>query len=290
MTVEIYGDILFLVNMGMDALCLGLTGRILHRKLPKGRFWLASALGGLYALISLFLNTGQAFSLMIDVIVCFGMCALVFGGKKAGGTGGFWGATGLYFILSMAVGGMMTALYHVMNRLGMRQWISTDEEGISVWLFALLALLATIFSLWGGKRLKRHALIHTCTVEIWLGDSSVTLEGMVDTGNLLREPLSGRAVLCADSERLMPILSEEWRTALRGVTMVSPSLSALRGLRLIPSTTADGEALLVGFLPDRVCLRWQKNGRSYSKEVDTVVAGVHRLKGTQILVPVDLLG
>jgi stage II sporulation protein GA (sporulation sigma-E factor processing peptidase) len=263
---------------------------MLHRKLPKGRFCLASALGGLYALISLFWDMGQAFSPIVDVLVCLGMCGLVFGGKQAGGLGGYFGASGLYFILSMALGGMMTALYHVMNRLGVDQWFPSDEEGMGVWLFALLALFATVFSLWGGKRLKRYALIRTCTAEIWMGGSSVTLEGMVDTGNLLREPLSGRAVLCADSERLMPILSEEWRTALRGVTMVSPSLSALRGLRLIPSTTADGEALLVGFLPDRVCLRWQKNGRSYSKEVDTVVAGVHRLKGTQILVPVDLLG
>lgn len=290
MTVEIYGDILFLINMGMDALCLGLTGRVLHRKLPKGRFWIASVLGGIYALFSLFLCIGQALSLAMDIIICLGMCGLVFGGKQAGGRRGFFGAFVLYCILSMALGGIMTALYHVMNRLGVKEWLPTEEEGIGVWLFSLLALFATAFSLWGGKRLKRYALTHTCTAEIWLGGDSVTLEGIVDTGNLLRDPLSGRAVLCADSEKLSPILSEEWRTALHSGTVASGFPEELRGLRLIPSTTAERETLLVGFLPDRVCLRWQKNGRSYSKEVDTVVAGVHRLKGTQILVPVDLLG
>ena len=75
-----------------------------------------------------------------------------------------------------------------------------------------------------------------------------------------------------------------------GITVPTDALDRLRGLRLIPSSTAEGEGLLVGFLPDRVCLRWQKNGRSYSKEVDAVVAGVRHLQGTQVLIPVDLLG
>ena len=291
MTVEIYGDILFLINMGMDALCLGLTGRILHRKIPKGRFWLAAILGGVYSLLSLLWDTGQFLSLLVDIAVCLGMCGLVFGNKNTGGAGGFLGASGLYFVLSMALGGMMTALYHVFNRLDLKQWFLTSEEGVSIWLFTLLALLATALSLWGGKRIKRYAMILTCTAEIWLQNTSVTLEGMVDTGNLLREPLSGRAVLCADFEGLTPILSDEWKKATQiGITASEKSLGQLKGIRLIPSVTAEGEALLVGFLPDRVSLRWQKNGRSYSKEVDAVIAVVHHLKGTQALIPVDLLG
>lgn len=291
MTVEIYGDILFLINMGMDALCLGLTGRILHRKLPKGRFWLAAILGGVYSMLSLLWDGGQAVSLMADIAVCLAMCGMVFGSKKAGGSGGYFGACGLYFVLSMALGGMMTALYHVLNRLDLKRWFPTSEEGLGIWLFTLLALLATALSLWGGKRIKRYAMIHTCTAEIWLQNASVTLEGMVDTGNLLLEPLSGRAVLCADSEHLTPILSDEWKKATQiGITGSERSLGQLKGLRLIPSVTAEGETLLMGFLPDRVSLRWQKNGRSYSKEVDAVIAVVHRLKGTQALIPVDLLG
>ena len=291
MTVEIYGDILFLINMGMDALCLGLTGRILHRKLPKGRFWLAAILGGVYSMLSLLWGGGQAVSLMADIAVCLAMCGMVFGSKKAGGSGGYFGACGLYFVLSMALGGMMTALYHVLNRLDLKRWFPTSEEGLGIWLFTLLALLATALSLWGGKRIKRYAMIHTCTVEIWLQNASVTLEGMVDTGNLLREPLSGRAVLCADSEQLTPILSDEWKKATQiGIMGSERSLGQLKGLRLIPSVTAEGETLLMGFLPDRVSLRWQKNSRSYSKEVDAVIAVVHRLKGTQALIPVDLLG
>lgn len=288
MTVEIYGDLLFLINMGMDALCLGLTGRILHRRLPRWRFWLASIFGGLYAVAALFLDVGQAWALTLDGAVCLGMCGLVFGGKRAGG---FFGASGLYFLLSMALGGIMTALYYGLNRLGLDQWLPADEEGMGVWLFTLLALLATVLSLWGGKRFRRSSMIQVCNAEIWLGDSYVTLEGMVDTGNLLREPLSGRAVLCAEAKWLTPILSEEWREAMqKGITAPTDALGRLRGLRLIPSSTAEGEGILVGFLPDRVYLRWQKNGRSYSKEVDAVVAGVRHLQETQVLVPVDLLG
>ncbi|MBQ4112571.1 MAG: sigma-E processing peptidase SpoIIGA [Clostridia bacterium] len=287
MTVEIYGDLLFLINMGMDALCLGLTGRILNQRLPRGRFWLASVLGGIYAVVALFLDVGQALALAADGAVCLGMCWLVFGGR---GPGGVLGATGLYFFLSMALGGIMTALYQGLNRLGLDQWLPDGEEGMGVWLFTLLALLATALSLWGGKRFKHSSMLQICAVELWLSDVSVTVEGMVDTGNLLREPISGRPVLCTEAKWLAPLLPNEWKEIMQnGITDQTDSLDHLRGLRLIPTSTADGEALLIGFLPDRVCLRWQKQGKSYSKEVDAVVACVRHLHGTQALIPIDLL-
>jgi stage II sporulation protein GA (sporulation sigma-E factor processing peptidase) len=291
MAVEIYGDLLFLINLGMDALCLYLTGRLLHRRLSHIRIWVASALGGFYSVAALLMDTGQAVALLTDIAVCLAMCAISFGCKGSEGLRRFLGTALLYFILSMALGGIMTALYHLLNKLEFRLPADSEGEGMEAWLFALLALPATLLSLWSGRVCRRAASVPVCTVEIEVGGRSVMLEGMVDTGNLLREPMSGRAVLCADAS-LLPRLPAELAEGLR-LDALSEA-TARRGspyrLRLIPAATAEGTGLLAGFIPDRITLRWMHRGKEKSQSVDAVVAVSHHLQGVQLLVPAELIG
>lgn len=292
MAVEIYGDLLFLINLGMDALGLYLTGRLLHRKLSHIRIWLASALGGLYSVAALLMDTGQTVALLTDIAICLVMCAVTFWGKNSGGLGRFLGTALLYFILSMALGGIMTALYHLLNKLELQLPADSEGEGIEVWLFALLALPATFLSLWGGRICKRAASVAVCSVEIEVVGKSVTLEGIVDTGNLLREPLSGRAVLCVDASLLLPRLPTELAEELRldGFSEAPAYRESPYRLRLIPVATAEGTGLLAGFLPDRITLRWEHRGKEKTKAVDAIVAVSHHLRGVQALVPAELIG
>ena len=81
MEVEVYADLLFLINAAMDGLCLLLTGRLLHRRVKPWRVALASVLGGVYAVAALFPEVGTVLSLLLDAAVCLIMCALVFGGR-----------------------------------------------------------------------------------------------------------------------------------------------------------------------------------------------------------------
>ena len=49
MQIDVYADVLFLINFSMDYLCLYITARVLHRKMTLWRILSASALGGIYA-------------------------------------------------------------------------------------------------------------------------------------------------------------------------------------------------------------------------------------------------
>lgn len=66
MTTDVYGDILFLINAGMDCLSCLLTARLLRRHIRGGRLALASLLGGVYAVAALFVNVGRAAALALD--------------------------------------------------------------------------------------------------------------------------------------------------------------------------------------------------------------------------------
>ena len=287
MVVEVYADLLFLINAGMDGLCFCLTGKLLHRKLSLWRVLVGSAMGGLYAVVSLLPDTGQAAALLADLLVCVLMCLAVFSGRGAGGWRRVALSTGVYFLLSMVLGGIMTALYHLLNRAGIPALLPEGEDGIGAWLFLFLAVAGGILSLRGGRLFRREAARIPCLVSVTLQGRTATLEGMVDTGNLLRDPVGGRLVICAESSRLVGILSPEMACALQGDGSCLASLSPSDGrrIRVIPAGTATGTGILYGFLPDTISVTVE--GKP-AREVDAVVA-VTVLDGTQALVPSELI-
>lgn len=289
MEVEVYADLLFLLNAGMDALCFCLTGKLLHRPLSALRIAAGAVLGGIYAVASLLFDVGAAVALGLDVAVCLLICLIALG-RRSGGWRGFLTATGTYFLLSMVLGGVMTALYHLLNRMNLSAYIPIGDEGPGTWLFALLALVGGGITLWGGRFFRRNAAVQTCRVTLELDGRRVELEGMVDTGNFLRDPLGGRAVICARMDALASILSPELANALRDGRVDGLSSSGdARRLRLIPATTATGGGMLAGFLPDRVDIAYERNGKREMCTVSAVVA-VADISQTQSLVPSELIG
>ena len=116
------------------------------------------------------------------------------------------------------------------------------------------------------------------------GERRVTLEGMVDTGNLLRDPMSGKPVICVHAEAIADLLPPTlWDALTQGGDPTQLEPLAARRLRVIPLVTAAGEGLLYGFLPDGVTLNTGKE----NTPVEAVIA-LTSLSKTQALVPGEL--
>ena len=292
MEVEIYADLLFLINAGMDGLCLGLTAALLHRRVKGWRILLAAAAGGVYAVAALLSDMGQALSLLSDLGICMVMCGMVFGGRGGGGPKRLLTAAGLYFLLSMALGGFMTALYSLLNRAGLASLLARifpEEEGIGSWIFLILALPCGVLSLGGGRLWRRSRAARYCTVTVELEGRQTVLRGMVDSGNLLRDPTGGRAVICGDPAVLKAILSPSLYRVLRGEIPQRGELSPddARRVRVIPAKTATGEGLLYGVLPDRVTVTAE--GQDRGTDTDAVLALTPiPTEGVDALVPAEL--
>ena len=287
--VEVYADLLFLINAGMDGLCFCMTGRLLHRKLSPWRVLIGAMLGGIYAVAALFFESGQAQALLLDVLVCLILCALVFLEPKAGGIGRLFVTAAVYLLLSMTLGGVMTVLFNFFNRIGFLNALPSGEEGIGAWLFALLAILGSIITLSGGRFFRKTHSIRQCRVTVELDGKKLELDGLVDTGNLLRDPLSGRLVICADRRILSGFLSPELARVMEDSQSASSlSPSDARRLRLIPAGGATGHAVLTGFVPDRIYITDTHTGKEQTRPVDAVITSAE-LTQTQAIVPAELM-
>ena len=245
MPQDVYVDLLFLINFSMDYLCLYICTKILHRKIKTLKIIIAATLGGIYSSISLFLPLNNLIALIADIAVCFAMCAVCFCEKKRPLYSTIPCAF-LYVGISMMTGGCMTAIYNLLNRFP----LPTDEiesDNLSAYLFAAVAAIAGFISLRHSSFLSRRSTVSECKIEIVMGEKSVTLFAIADSGNLVKDPISGKTVILVDKSYLSEIVD------IPSVEVFSEGKMTERspkGIRLIPINTAAGKSALAAFPPD----------------------------------------
>ena len=246
----VYVDLFFLINFSMDFLCFFLTGKLLSRKLSLSRMLFASALGGIYANVSLLLSLGGIFGVLLDVAVCMLMCLVAFWEN-----GGVIKNTLVYIATSMVLGGFMTAIFALLDKAEL-PFDAVASDGISIWLLAILAAVSALVFVFAGRFFRRRASKKTTSLTVHMNEKQKTLLAFCDSGNLLCDPISGKTCIIADAEALRGTLPDE---------VIDLSFDAsdfekvqdseiMRRLRLVPTKTAMGRGMMVCIRADKLVI------------------------------------
>lgn len=236
----LYPDEVFIVNALADYVLLILTARVTGGGVKRRRIVLAAAIGGAYSVIAALI--GGFFASPVPALASAILMALtVFGGKRS-----FARRLFCFLGLSAAFGGALTA---VGGGLG----------GGNMKLFAaafLISWAAFAFFLRGGA--KSVALRRVEDIEIGLGGKKAKLRALMDTGNDLRDPISGRRVIVTTVDAVS-CLFEPGAAALlksgKDPVGLMPELAERTGLRfsLVPYRSLGVESgLILCFRPDFV--------------------------------------
>ena len=270
MATEVYVDLYFMINASMDFLCMLITARLLHRRIKTGRLLAGSGLGGLYAVAALLFGFSGVGGFLLDCMTAVVLSAVVFFGGETRFLRVLQAAL-VYILVSMALGGIMTALYTWLNRLNLPFEV-LQGDGISVLIFGLWALTAGLVTSRGGRLFGLSQKTRSVDVDAVLLGKRVKLRAMVDSGNLLCDPVSGRSVIVADRRKFLgmlpPELLAEGREGERTIFSWMDSSPHASRVRLIPAATATGTGLLVAILPDSLMI--EDGGERY--ESDYLVA------------------
>ncbi len=268
MEQTVYIDILFLINFSMDFLCFYISSRIMSLKLDTLRACIAAAVGGIYAVGALFLPSGGILTLGADIAVCVGMSAIAFGKKN-----GIVFSSIVYFAVSMALGGSMTAIFNLLNRMGFSGAVieESEKDGPAVWLLALLAAVSAVITLLGGRFLKKSASVRFVELSFSYRNKETSLRAFVDTGNRLCDPISGKACIVVDASQLKGKLPDKLLSAALDKNVSRMAMledDIVKDTRLIPAYGATGKGMLLALRPERVCVDTGK--KRY--EVDAMIA------------------
>lgn len=290
MVQDVYIDLLFLINFSMDYLCLYVCAKVLHKKQRLLRMIIAAALGGIYSVISLFLVFSAPVNLISDALFCLVISAVAFAekGRRISSTliCGF-----LFVGISMMTGGAMTAIFNLLNRLDL-PLDAIDGDGISTYLFAIIAAIAGIISLRSGELISRKSSIKECELTVTLSGRSVTVNALSDSGNLVRDPLSGRSVVLIDRSSLEKIADlSVFDDFLLG--KLPPEASLIKRLRIIPIKTAGGRSSLCAAIPERLTAKLTtKKNKTAEIELDALIAPSDigkSAEGCQAIIPSEIL-
>ncbi len=288
MEQTVYGDLFFLINFSMDFLCLFLVAKLLSRPLSPFRFTQASALGGVYSVVALFLPDGLV-GMLLDLLCGIAICLIAFA-ARGDSRRTLPILTAAYFLASILLGGMMTAIFSLLNRLSPPLSDLEASADIPLWVLIPVGALSGAAALFGGRFLHRRAQIRTLRLEVWLGRRHIACLAFCDSGNLLSDPLDGRRVLLLDKSLLPLLLPANIDTRLfREETRPDDIPPSLRSrIRVIPLQSANAESILLALKPDTILIKNEKEAH----KVDALV-GFAELGGAphdcKALVPPELV-
>jgi stage II sporulation protein GA (sporulation sigma-E factor processing peptidase) len=257
---RVYLETVFAVNTLMNLLTLYIAGRLSGQRARLGRYLAASALGGLYAALMLLPFMQALGNVGVKIALSLIMAALSW--RIRGWLPFLKGWASLVGVTAVGGGGAYAAAALLDS---LQPWSGTVRVGENALL--LTALGAVSLALFSSSALRRRGGAPArCSLRIWQAGRRYELEALLDTGNMLREPVSGLPVVLLD-KGVGGKLAGCWPAAVEIPFGTAGGVSAVRAA---PAERVD--ALCGG--------RWKRLGDVYLAVCDGRLAG-----GVEALLP-----
>lgn len=203
--MTIYLDVVLLENLCMNYIILFATAYILKLKVKQWRLILSSLLGGVYAVVSYLEILPLYSNFAVKILLSIGMVYLAF---RANSIKTLAKQLVLFYLTSFVFGGCAFALlYFVRPQDILMQngvYIGTYPLKIAL-LGGLVGFIITYIAFRIVKtKFKKKDMIYNITIKI--EQKQINLKAMLDTGNLLKEPITGMPVIVVEKQELYSII------------------------------------------------------------------------------------
>ena len=200
MQETVYIDVLFMENLVMNFILLKLTGFVVNHRISNVRSLTISLIGTLFTLLLFFLPSRISSNLLVKGIVSLILIAIAFPPKKPID---FIKTTGVFYFACFLLGGTVFGI--VFFTKGMR---ALHKISLKIMVLAVIAALFTMKLLWKTIQSRMYKEKVVAELAVTMGTYTTTFPALVDTGNELKEPISGKPVIIVEYERIRPILDE----------------------------------------------------------------------------------
>ena len=264
--MEVYIDVLILENMVINYLILLVTAKFLRVKVKEWRLLLSAGIGTIYVLIMLVVpNANFYFTLVGKICLSTIMVFTAFSirGWKAFGkttlcfyisTFLFAGAAFAYVYMSGSGGFVQNGVYYIFQK---------NNTNLIVFSGAMAFIIIRIFY----RTLFRIGKNRTDLIpfKLSMDGKELELQGLVDTGNGLYDPLTQLPVIVCELQAIQELVPAVVANMVKEKEVTC--LERLEGhpwcskIRLVPYTALGTEkGMLLGFKPDCICVFNKEEG------------------------------
>lgn len=206
--MTVYIDIVLLENICMNYIILFGTAYIIKIKIKHIRIILASLLGAIYAVLSYTEIVPMYTSLPIKIVLSICMVYIAFTPKKIKG---LIKELVVFYLVSFALGGCAFALLYIVKPQDIfihnGVYIGTYPLKIAL-LGGIVGFIITYIAFKIVKsRVSKNEIIYKAIINI--EEKNIEINVLLDTGNMLKDAISGDAVIVIERNKLKKIVPEE---------------------------------------------------------------------------------
>ena len=276
--MTIYIDIIFLENIIVNSIILYATSIIIKQKTKFFRIIISSGIGAIYS-IALYLTNLKIYTSIISKIIL--SIIMIYIAFKPSNFKNVFKQVVIFYLTSFIFGGVALNLINNFNsdKISIKNGIYTGEDVFKVIILgAIFALIIVKISI---KIIKNKFIPKDmyCNIKMKINEKTVETKAMIDTGNLVKEPITNIPVVIVESSLLNGIIPKEILDNLENILCGNLSNISLEiqneyftKLRCIPFSSLGKEnGMLVGIKIPEILV--QKDDEE--KKTSNIIIGLY---------------
>ena len=206
--MTIYIDIILMENLIMNFIILYATGLVLKRKIKNIRLILASLLGAVYSLLA-YISTFEIYTNMILKIIL--SILIVYIAFNAQNTKQIGKDLLLFYLISFVFGGAAFALIYIIKPqdILMKNGLFLGTYPLKTVILGSIIAFVIVITAFKIVKSKFSAKDMYCKIKIKLNEKQIETNAMIDTGNLLKEPITNTPVIVVEHTLLYECIPKE---------------------------------------------------------------------------------
>ena len=276
--ITIYLDVIFLENLIMNAIIIYATAIFLKIKPQTTRVILSSAIGSIYAIVS-YITQMQIYSSIISKMIL--SIIMVYVAFNPQNVRKMCKQVLIFYLTSFVFGGVALYLIYYIKpqEIIMKNGMFVGEYALKVILLgAIVAFIIIKISLKVIKT-KVTAKDIYCKIKIKLRGKEIETKAMIDTGNLVKEPITNTPVVIVESTLMEEVIPKEILNNLENILMgdlsnISEEIQQqyISKLRYIPFTSLGKQnGMLVGIKAEEI----QVETEDENKKSNNIIVGIY---------------
>ena len=281
----VYADIVFIENLIINCVILYVTAVLKKIKISYLRIFFSSICGSSYAVLSIVVIDNVIGKLILSIVMILIIC-------PTKNVKQILETLTTFYLVSITAGGAAIAISYLMN-----DYKINTVNGIAIVDFPILfsavgiiigvfLIITTINNL--KSKISKRDIFYD--IEIFIDNKKVKIKALLDTGNMLKDPISQRPVVIATRRSLKNVLPQEILEDIKNI-LGGDKLGGINQfankIKLIPFKSLGNEhGILIGIKSNKIIVD--------SNEIKDVIIGIYekefsRTKKYDALIGIDLL-
>ena len=251
--MTIYLDIVLIENILLNYIIILSTAIISKEKINFIRIVISSIVGGIFCILNYIFQIPMYLETILKIIISIIMMKIAFNKNKK-----FIKTLMFFYLVSFTFGGIAFMLLFIISpqnvKLNGNTLIGIYPLKVTILAGAFGFMIISIIAQIIKNKYEKKTMI--CDLEIFYKGNCKKIKSMLDTGNLLKEPLTKADVIVVEKECLYGIINKEIleniNEIIKGSWLEDSNVHSYK-LKVIPFSSLGNEnGILIGFKPDYI--------------------------------------